>query len=61
MKKILIIEDDKEISDLLEIHLTDIDCEITKEYDGIIGLNNVKYNNYDLIVLDVMLPGMNGL
>ena len=42
MKKVLIIEDDKEISDLLEIHLTDIDCEITKEYDGIIGLNNVK-------------------
>jgi DNA-binding response OmpR family regulator len=61
MKNVLIIEDDKEISDLLEIHLKDIDCSITKEYNGITGLNKVKYENYDLIVLDIMLPGMNGL
>jgi len=61
MKKVLIIEDDKEISDLLEIHLRDIGCQIIKEYNGKTGLNNVKFNNYDLIVLDVMLPGMNGL
>jgi two-component system, OmpR family, alkaline phosphatase synthesis response regulator PhoP len=61
MKKVLIIEDDKEISDLLEIHLKDIDCGISKEYNGITGLNKVKLENYDLIVLDVMLPGMDGL
>ena len=61
MKNVLIIEDDKEISDLLEIHLKDIDCKITKEYNGITGLNKVKFENYDLIVLDVMLPGMDGL
>ena len=61
MKNILIIEDDKEISDLLEIHLKDIDCSITKEYNGLTGLNKAKFENYDLIVLDVMLPGMNGL
>ena len=61
MKNVLIIEDDKEISDLLEIHLKDIDCSITKEYNGLTGLNKAKFENYDLIVLDVMLPGMNGL
>ena len=61
MKNILIIEDDKEISDLLEIHLKDIGCDITKEYNGLTGLNKAKFENYDLIVLDVMLPGMNGL
>jgi two-component system alkaline phosphatase synthesis response regulator PhoP len=61
MKSVLIIEDDKEISDLLEIHLRDIDCSISKEYNGLTGLNKVKFENYDLIVLDVMLPGMNGL
>lgn len=61
MKSVLIIEDDKEISDLLEIHLKDIDCKVTKEYNGLTGLNNIKYENYDLIVLDVMLPGMDGL
>jgi two-component system, OmpR family, alkaline phosphatase synthesis response regulator PhoP len=61
MKNVLIIEDDKEISDLLEIHLKDIDCRITKEYNGLTGLNKVKFENYDLVVLDVMLPGMDGL
>jgi DNA-binding response OmpR family regulator len=61
MKNVLIIEDDKEISDLLEIHLKDIDCSITKEYNGLTGLNKAKFENYDLIVLDIMLPGMNGL
>ena len=61
MKNVLIIEDDKEISDLLEIHLRDINCGITKEYNGLTGLNKAKFENYDLIVLDVMLPGMNGL
>jgi len=61
MKKVLIIEDDKEISDLLEIHLKDLNCGITKEYNGIKGLNKAKFGNYDLIVLDVMLPGMDGL
>jgi two-component system, OmpR family, alkaline phosphatase synthesis response regulator PhoP len=60
MKNVLIIEDDKEISDLLEIHLKDIDCSITKEYNGITGLKKVQYENYDLIILDVMLPGMDG-
>jgi len=61
MKNVLIIEDDKEISDLLEIHLKDIDCGITKEYNGITGLHKAQYENYDLIILDVMLPGMDGL
>ncbi|MDR3667815.1 MAG: response regulator transcription factor [Ignavibacteriaceae bacterium] len=61
MKNILIIEDDKEISDLLEIHLKDIGCIISKEYNGLSGLNKAKFENYDLIVLDIMLPGMNGL
>jgi two-component system, OmpR family, alkaline phosphatase synthesis response regulator PhoP len=60
MKNVLIIEDDKEISDLLGIHLKDIECVITKEYNGIKGLNSAKSGNYDLIVLDIMLPGMDG-
>jgi two-component system, OmpR family, alkaline phosphatase synthesis response regulator PhoP len=61
MKSVLIIEDDKEISDLLEIHLKDIDCVISKEYNGLTGLNKARSENHDLIVLDIMLPGMNGL
>jgi two-component system, OmpR family, alkaline phosphatase synthesis response regulator PhoP len=61
MKSVLIIEDDKEISDLLEIHLKDLDYLISKEYNGLTGLNKVKFDNYDLIVLDIMLPGLDGL
>jgi DNA-binding response OmpR family regulator len=60
MKNVLIIEDDKEISDLLGIHLKDIQCIVNQEYNGIKGLNAAKIGNYDLIVLDIMLPGMDG-
>ena len=60
MKKVLIIEDDKEISDLLEIHLRDLNCEISKEFDGLKGFNKAKGEYIDLIVLDIMLPNMDG-
>ena len=60
MKRVLIIEDDKEISDLLEIHLSDLNCEISKEFDGLKGLTEARRKNFDLIVLDIMLPNMDG-
>lgn len=61
MKQVLIIEDDKEIVDLLEIHLTDLDCKIDKAYQGPEGLNQALERQYDLIILDIMLPGMDGM
>ena len=61
MKKVLIIEDDREISDLLEINLKDLDCEATKAFDGKTGLNIALSNQFDLIVLDIMLPEKDGL
>ena len=60
MKKVLIIEDDKEISNLLEIHLKDINCEVTKSFDGKSGLSKGLSGEYDLIVLDIMLPELDG-
>ena len=60
MKKVLIIEDDKEISNLLEIHLKDLLCEVTKCYDGLVGFNTIKKGKYNLVILDIMLPGMDG-
>jgi two-component system, OmpR family, alkaline phosphatase synthesis response regulator PhoP len=60
MKSVLIIEDDKEISDLISIHLNDLDCEVTKIYNGLSGFNAAKDTPFDLIVLDIMLPGMDG-
>ncbi len=60
MKKVLIIEDDTEISDLLEIHLNDLDCDVTKAFDGKTGLNIALSEQFDLIVLDIMLPEKDG-
>lgn len=60
MKKVLIIEDDREIVNLLEIHLTDIECEVVKAYDGKEGLFTALSQNFDLIVLDISLPFLDG-
>ncbi len=61
MKKILIIEDDVQIVELLTIHLQDMDCQITKAHDGKMGLDIALNNSFDLIILDLMLPSMDGL
>ena len=61
MKNVLVVEDDKSISDLLKIHLTDLNCEVTQAYDGEDGLRLALNDQYDLIVLDLMLPKLDGL
>lgn len=61
MRKVLVVEDDRDIVDLLEIHLKDLGCELDKAYDGNIGLAKATTGSYDLIILDVMLPGYDGM
>jgi two-component system, OmpR family, alkaline phosphatase synthesis response regulator PhoP len=61
MKNILVIEDDPTIVELLEIHLKDIHCEITKAFAGFAGLKLALENKYELIILDLSLPEINGL
>ena len=61
MKNILIIEDDPEIIKLLEIHLTDLIYTTSKAMDGEIGLRMALENDYDLIILDLTLPSMDGV
>ena len=61
MKKVLIIEDDIEIVNLLEIHLKDIDCEVIKTYNGKEGLYVALNEEPDLIILDISMPEMNGI
>lgn len=61
MKHVLIVEDDKDITELLSIHLKDLHCKITPIHDGEKGYAQTQKNKYDLIVLDVMLPTMDGL
>ena len=60
-KKVLIIEDDPNLIDLLEIHLKDLQCELDKAMDGKTGFEKASSGQFDLIVLDVMLPEMDGL
>jgi two-component system, OmpR family, alkaline phosphatase synthesis response regulator PhoP len=59
--KILIIEDDSKIVDLIRIHLSDIGKEVESADDGVSGLEKALKNDYALIILDLMLPHMDGL
>ncbi|MEP1094444.1 MAG: response regulator transcription factor [Cyclobacteriaceae bacterium] len=61
MKKVLIIEDDAEIINLLEIHLHDLSLEVVKAMDGKEGLDKAVELKPDLIILDISLPTMDGI
>lgn len=61
MKKILMIEDDPSIVELASIHLKDIHCELTKAHNGFEGLHLANTNYYDAIILDIMLPDIDGI
>jgi two-component system alkaline phosphatase synthesis response regulator PhoP len=60
-KKILIIEDDKDIIELLKHYLEKENFVLKDASDGFSGLEKVKSENFDLIILDIMLPEMDGL
>lgn len=60
-KRILIIEDDADLAHLLELHLRDLSYDVDIAGDGITGLSKAESNRYDLLILDLMLPGLNGL
>jgi len=60
-KRVLIIEDDPNLVELLNIHCTDNHYEVEKALDGELGLQKALTNTFDLIVLDLMLPKMDGL
>jgi len=60
MKKILIVEDNHDIVEILKMALEKENYEIYVAYDGIEALNKVKSNKPDLIVLDIMLPKLDG-
>jgi DNA-binding response OmpR family regulator len=60
MIKILIVEDEKAISDLINLHLTTAGYRCTCINNGIDAADAVDAGNYDLILLDIMLPGADG-
>lgn len=58
---ILIIEDEKNISNLLKLELTHANYECDQAFDGESGLNKALNQDYELILLDLMLPRINGI
>lgn len=60
MSRILVVEDDKDIAELIAINLENLPAEITTVYEGRNGFLEAASQKYDLILLDIMLPGMNG-
>lgn len=60
MYKILLIDDDKDLCNLLERELKNENFEVIVCHDGQTGIDTFKKQNYQLIILDIMLPVMNG-
>ncbi|MDH4421616.1 MULTISPECIES: response regulator transcription factor [Bacillus] len=61
MQHILIIEDEESLADFLELELKYEGYKVDIQFDGRKGLTAALEKNYDLILLDLMLPGLNGL
>lgn len=59
--RILIVEDEAKIARFVELELTHEGYEVEKAFDGRTGLDMALQGGYELILLDVMLPGLNGL
>ncbi|MER3482195.1 MAG: hypothetical protein C4332_02580 [Meiothermus sp.] len=60
-KRLLVVEDDRDIADLVALNLRDLGYQVDVALDGRGGLEKVSAHNYDLVVLDLMLPGLDGL
>lgn len=58
---ILVVDDDKEIADLVEIHLVSDGYNVYKANDAMEGLKLLKEKDIQLAILDIMMPGMDGL
>jgi DNA-binding response OmpR family regulator len=60
-KKILLIEDNEDLVHLLEMHLGDLGFSVDVALDGVRGAAMADAGTYDLVILDLMLPGLDGL
>ena len=60
MINILIVEDEEAISNLIKMSLTKAGYHCEQAMDGIAAADCIEQSTYDLILLDVMLPGLNG-
>ena len=61
MYNILVVDDDKEIVESIEIYLRNEGYKVFKAYDGLEALEVLMENNVQLILMDIMMPNMDGL
>ena len=61
MKKILLVEDEKNVVSFVKKGLEEEGYSVTAAYDGTAGWNHAKNERFDLVILDRMLPGMDGM
>jgi len=61
MRNVLVIEDQQDIANLMRLHLQDVPCNVELAFDGYAGLAAAEKKAFDLVVLDLMLPGIDGL
>jgi DNA-binding response OmpR family regulator len=59
--RILVVEDARDIAKLLDMHLQDEGYEVEVAFDGLQGWEKLQEVRYDLVILDLMLPGVDGL
>lgn len=61
MNKILIVEDDMQLSDLLQLELSHEGYDVDTAANGETGLDKISSSTYNLVILDIMLPQLNGI
>ena len=61
MAKILVCDDDKDIVEAIDIYLTQEGYEVQKAYDGDEAIKVLKRNEVDLLIMDVMMPRLDGI
>lgn len=60
-KRILVVEDNTDMAELVAMHLRDEDYDVSLAGDGLGGLDAALGGGFDLVILDLMLPGMDGI
>ena len=61
VRRILVVEDDRDIAQLVELHLRDLGAEVTLAHDGAAALELAQREPFDLLILDITLPSLDGL
>jgi len=60
-RRVLVVEDDPDIGRLVSLQMAELDCECSLVADGVTGLAEAQSGRFDLVILDLMLPRLDGL